>query len=143
MEIHLGIRTRTSTLSSADRLHRLLDHVCPVADRTASSWPLLPASISAVPHDAGLLPRLSAGRQRADHSCISSHRRCSDARETPSQIKALLNMAGLRDLSLHLDVVRGGSWKRSGSALDFGPKLRDVERLHAHSAYVRSRGVGC
>src|SRR5271154_801283 len=143
MEIHLGTGTRTSTLSSADRLHRLLDHVCPLADRTASPWSLLSPSISAVPHDAGLLPRLSAGRQCADHSRTSSHRRCSDAREATSQIKALLNMASLRDLSLHLDVVWGGSWKRSDSALDFGSKLRDMERLHAHSADVRSCGVSC
>src|SRR6266481_990244 len=131
--LHLGTRTRTHTLCSPDRLPRLLVHEHKVSDRATPVGFLLPDSLRAVSDDARSSPGLSARRQRADHPGDFSHYRSVVAGKTPAEIKALRDMAGLRSLSVYVDVVRDCAWKRACATLVDGPELRDMERLHAHS----------
>src|ERR1039458_2170588 len=113
--LDLGVRTRT--LHSRDRLRWLLGHVYRLADLASALGPLLYDSLSPLSRHEESLPRLSIGREFADHPGSGGNSWSSFPRQTPPQIQALLDLACLRSLFVFLHVDGRSTRERSGSAL--------------------------
>src|ERR1700679_2879454 len=102
--LHLG--NRYWTLHPVDRLPGLLGDVSCVADWSAAPRVVLHDPLSAVSHDAGSPPRLSAWRQCADDPGHCGNRGSFDKKQPPAQDETLFDLVSICRLSLSVDVVR-------------------------------------